>query len=396
MTKKSFSVKDLFYNKRFLMVFSFIAAVVIWFVISFSQAPDTEKTINDVPVNFPIENSAVEQLGLDVVSDTNSYKVAVTLRGPSYVVSTVTADDISLSPSLSSVNAPGTYNLDLKATKIKGGDYEIESLSPSVITVKFDYIDTKEYKLETVAKGAAATAGLVAEDAVVTDSNYSSVTVKGPRTEMEKIDKVVAFAQVDKTLSKTTSFAAQIKIYDANGKELDTSVYKITGADGEEITDLQISVPISKVKEVPISVKFKNEPAGFANSPLKRTVSINRISIIGPAETIDSISSIALREIDFNEITPAHNTFEVEPVLPDGVKAVDSIKTVKVTFSDVKNYSQKTFTVSSFKAEGTKATLKTPIKNVVLAVSKALRGLFRQTTFMHTPTLPTKRRATTQ
>ena len=369
-------IKTLFDNKRFIMIFSLILAIVIWFIISFSQAPDIERTINDVPVNFAVENSAVEQMGLDVVSNADAYKVSVTIKGPSYVVGIISADDILVSPTLSAVNAPGTFSLDLKATKIKNGDYRILSVSPSVISARFDYIDTKEFTLETVAKGAAATAGLVAEDAVATDSNYATLTVKGPRTEMEKINRVVAFAAVDKTLSKTTSFAAKLIIYDTEGKEMDTSLFKITDKNGEEINNLQISVPISKVKEVPLSVRFKNAPEGYASSPLKSSLSVNTISIIGPAETIDSISSIALEDIDFNKISPSKYEFEVAPVLPDGVKSVDSIGTVKVTFHEVRYYSQKTLEVTALKADGATATLKTPIKNVtVCGPSAAIKSL---------------------
>ncbi len=367
--------KNLFDNKRFIMVFSLILAVVIWFVISFSQAPDTERTITDVPVNLAVENSAVEQMGLDFVSNA-AYKVSVTVKGPSYVVGIISADDILVSPTLSAVNAPGTYSLELKATKIKNGDYRILSVSPSVISARFDYIDTKEFTLETVAKGAAATEGLVAENAVATDSNYATVTIKGPRTEMEKIDRVVAFAAVDKTLSETASFAAKLIIYDAQGKELDTSLFKITDKNGEEINNLQISVPISKVKEVPLSVKFKNAPEGYENSPLKSSLSVNAISIIGPAETIDSISSVALEDIDFYNISPKKYEFEVAPVLADGVKSVDSIGAVKVTFPEVKHYSQKTFEVTALKTDGASATLKTPIKNVtVCGPSAAVKTL---------------------
>ena len=110
--------------------------------------------------------------------------------------------------------------------------------------------------------------------------------------------------------------------------------------------------------------------------PLKSSLSVNSISIIGPAETIDSISSISLEDIDFNKISPAKYEFDVAPVLPDGVKSVDSIETVKVSFPEVKGYTQKTVEVTALKTDGASATLKTPIKNVtVCGPSAALKTL---------------------
>ena len=242
------SLKKLFQSNKFVFTFSLLSAIVIWFAITIMQAPHTEKSIGEVAINIPIEGSAANQLGLDLIEDENmTTSVSVIVKGPNYVVSSLTAQDVSVSASLSNVNAPGKFSLELKASKLSQGEFEIVGTNPSNILATFDYIDTKKFTLIPEAEGAAAIAGLVAENAVVSDSNYQIITVKGPRTEILKIDKIVAKAAVNKTLSATESFLAELSLLDTSGNSLDTAMFKITAVDESEVNTVRISVPISKV-----------------------------------------------------------------------------------------------------------------------------------------------------
>lgn len=368
------SLKKLFQSNKFVFAFSLLSAIVIWFAITIMQAPHTEKSIGEVAINIPIEGSAANQLGLDLIEDENmTTSVSVIVKGPNYVVSSLTAQDVSVSASLSNVNAPGKFSLELKASKLSQGEFEIVGTNPSNILATFDYIDTKKFTLIPEAEGAAAIAGLVAENAVVSDSNYQIITVKGPRTEILKIDKIVAKAAVNKTLSATESFLAELSLLDTSGNNLDKAMFKITAVDESEVNTVRISVPISKVKEVPLTLSYKNLPVGLNAASFKTSLSFNSVSIIGPAKMIDSISSIALQEIDVFKLSNTNTKLELEPVLPDGVKLVDKISTVEVTFTELPNYQVRTFTVSNFESSGGKSgTLKASIKNVKICAPRSV------------------------
>ncbi len=372
MKNNNFSLRKLFANNKFSLAFSIIAAVVLWMVITVVQAPDTEKTVTDVPVNIPIEGSALSQLGLDVVdSSALNNTVSVTIKGANYIVSGISAEDITVTASISNVTAPGKYTLELKAVKSLGGDYEIASIFPSSVVVSFDYIDTKEFTVKAEAPGISAVKGLVAEPAVVTDSNSKVLTVKGPRANMEKLSEVVASTDETATLGETASYNANIKLLDQSGNVLDKTPFKISAADGTLVDTISISVPISKMKEVPIEVTFKNEPYDGFGKTLVNSLSSKTVTILGPEKTVDSINSILLEPIDFNEISPSKYQFNVKPAIPDGISFAETLETVTVTFKDVKNYTVKTFTVSSFNGTGGNGSLKTPIKNVKICGPKS-------------------------
>ena len=320
-TKTNFSLKKLFFNNKFVIAFSIVFAIIFWMIISVAQAPEAEFTINNVPVIIPLEGSATSERGLDVINqDQMTNSVSVVVKGPKYIISTLTNADVSVTASLSNVTAPGKYNLELKANKLTQGEFEIVGTNPGVILATFDYIDTKKFELLAEAEGASAVSGLIAEKPIVSDSNYSIITVKGPRTDLEKVDKIVAKATVNEVLSKTTAFDAELLLLDKNGNAVDKKPFKITAADNTEVSNVEISVPVSKAKEVPVVVTFTNLPEGFDTKKLNYTLDYDVIYIMGPSETIDSITSIQLEPIDLLNLSPDNYEIKVKPMLPNGVK----------------------------------------------------------------------------
>lgn len=348
--KKPNTKRNLFENKKIVLLVSFLAAIIFWMVITVTESSDSKNTISGITITVPTENSAVSELGLDVISDLTDIKAAVSVTGPAYVVSSLSIDDFTVSASLSNVTTAGSYELKLNATKRTtsvSGEYEIISITPSVINVTFDYIDTKQFTVIPKANGASAVEGLTAEDAIVASSNYSLLSVKGARTEIEKIDKVVATAEVNSILEKTENFKANVYLYDAEGNELSKDKYTIMGADGQTVSDIEITVPIFKRKIVELKAQFTNTPEKYASNPISYNLSEATVLISGPPETIDSITSISLSEIDFDNISEENNSFEAALILPDGIKCPDNIDSVKVTITGLDDFITKTYTVTT-------------------------------------------------
>ena len=368
-----FNTKKLFENKKIVLLFSFIAAFIFWMVITITASTDSKNAISGVSISIPTENTVVSNLGLDVISNLEDIKATVNVSGPAYVISGLTVDDFLVTASLSNVTNAGTYELKLnvaKRTTATSNEYEISSVSPSSISVTFDYIDTKLFTVLPKANGASAVEGLTAEDPVVANANHSVLSIKGPRSEIEKIASVTATAQVDAVLSETKSFASVVSLLDKDGKALKAENYTIMGSDGQPVNEIQLTVPIFKRKLVEVKAQFKNAPAKYVNSPIPHTLSEKTILVSGPPETINSITSVPLSEIDFDNLSPENYTFDAALILPEGVKCADNIDTVKVTINNIKDYKTKSFTVtvvSPTKTESSSSvTLSRSIRNVKL------------------------------
>ena len=222
--------------------------------------------------------------------------------------------------------------------------------------------------------GHKAQNGLMAELPFVSDSNNAILNVKGPRTDIEKISKVVAVADVNKTLSSTETFAGTLKILDTNGKEMNLKDFTITTSDGLSAPDIQITVPIYKEKIVPIVAQFINAPAAFSSKKIQHQLEHTSVLISGPPEAIDGITEVKLSEIDFNQINGNNQQFETTLILPEGVKNKDNIETVVVKITGLGNYTLKSFTVKRiFIINGNgSATLSREIRNVKIMGPEAV------------------------
>ncbi len=368
--KKQTTKRNLFENNKIVLLFSFIAAIIFWMVLTVTDSSDSKNTISGVAITVPTENSAVGELGLDVINDLSEIKATVNVTGPAYVVSGLSIEDFTVTASLSNVTAAGTYELRLNAAKRTtsvSNEYEVTSITPSTINVTFDYIDTKQFTVIPNANGASAIEGLTAESAIVANSNYSTLSIKGARTEIEKIDKVVATAEVNSVLEKTQNFTAGILLYDAQGEELSKDKYTIIGADGQNVTEIEITVPIFKRKIVEIKAQFINAPKKYESTPIPHTLSESTVLISGPPETVDSITSLSLSEIDFDNISEENQAFEAALIIPDGIKCPDNIDSVTVTINGLSGFITKTFTVNTITPTSTEngtITLARGIRNV--------------------------------
>lgn len=359
---KDFSLRKILNNKKVVMAISIFLAFIFWLGIKMGETPTIDRTISKIPFTLETEGTVVGELGLDEISGITQQTVTVKLSGPAYILNQLTENDISVSASLSEVTKPGEYQLTLSANKKSfGSEYTIVSVTPSVITAKFDYIDTKQFTVTPKITGVTAVTGLEKGEPVVADVGSDTITIKGPRTEIQKISSVVASASANEVLSETKTYDGTIILYDENSNELNRDNYTISA------TTVKISQPILKSKTVPIKATFLNVPAAYTSSPIDSTLSVTEVNIAGPAETIDTITAVELSPIDFNEISKSKNSFDVTLILPNGVKTVDKIEKVNVKIN-TNGFAEKSFTVSKIVTTGNTlnftVSLKSSVKNV--------------------------------
>lgn len=338
----NFSYKKILYNKKYLLAFSVVAAFIFWLVISINQNPEREQSFSNLPINISTQGTVLEESGIGVVDSSTIKTASVTVYGPNYIVSSLKNEDIKINASISDITTPGTYTVNLVAVRNSNkSGYSVLSVNPSTITVKFDYIDTKEFDITAIANGASAVDGLIAETPIVNSIQNSKLTIKGPRTDMQKIDSVVAYADVNKVLSVTTSFDADIKLYDDNGDELDKSPFTFSDE------NIKISVPISKKKAISFVPVFSGTDNKNLASSLRFTLDVATATVIGPPETIDSLEAVYLSEIDVSLLSPQSNVFNVSPILPDGVRLLENVESINVTVN-MSGYTVKTFDITRF------------------------------------------------
>ncbi len=355
-------IKNLVYNKKFLIAAALILSVVIWFVAMIKRNPVREQLFSNVPASITIDNTSAQTLGLGIVSDVSDLKFSVTLSGPNYIVSSVKPEDFLITASVDEVNAPGTYNLPV--TGVKNSDvsgYSFASIDPPTVKVKFDYIDTKEFTVVPKITGVKADEGLVADTPIISNPDQAVITVKGPRSQMKNIKTVGSLTDegVNKVLSSTQTYDSDIVLYDKNDKIIyrytaDGTVFDENGKKTEKsnldlsFTSVKVTQPIFKKVKLDIKPTISNNPSSLKTNDIKFKLNHSRVTVIGMPEIVSKMTSVSLSPIDMRDVSKKKNSFKKAIVLPEGVKILDNVKDVTVTI-DTGNFEEKTVTVYSVK-----------------------------------------------
>lgn len=326
-------------DKRVLALFSLLVAFFMWFVVISVVDPNQTVTVRYVPVNLEYNSAAYESYGLGIVEKPNM-TVNVRVTGDGSVVGGLEAGDLLVYPDYSSVTGVGTYTLRLIVrradTSIAAQQYEIEGIvSNNYITLTFDEMATKTFPVTVNVIGVEPAEGYFVDTPV---ASPAEVTLRGPESQMSQVDKVVANVALSGQRTESALATAQLEFWDTDGNVL-TDTHITTDTEQVEVT-----IPVLKMKEVPITFEYTGVPQGYDTSVLGAQLSQETILIAGPAERVDALESVSAGFVDLTKFKLGE-TVTLSITLPEGIRNLDALQSVDVTF-DTYGFATRTVTVS--------------------------------------------------
>lgn len=246
MIKKKRNIGDLFYNNRFLLVFSVCVAVIIWFVVAVEFSPETKVTIKNVPIKVVAtgldEESELRPFGADNLT------ADITIVGKRYIVEDdKIINDIEIVANTGYVNSSGVHRLTVDVGSVSTRpQYEIVSCSVNEIEVMYDYEIEKQVPVIpeiSIEKGELAAEGYFASDFV---PGTQLVTVYGPKSEVDLINAVSAVGVVEGDFTTSGRTVATLSMVMSNKAEPAYSKLKATD---KTVANGQINVNYSIYKE---------------------------------------------------------------------------------------------------------------------------------------------------
>ncbi len=330
--KKKQKISDLFYDNRFLFIFSLIIAVGFWLVASVEFSTEITKTISDVPVQ--IDYGIIEEnFGLEAFGQTK-FSVDVSVSGKKYVVDADDIKDDIVVKASTSVSSPGTQKLKLEVTtKSERPAYEIVGIFENNVPVNefevyFDYPKTKEFLIEPdiTISDISVKDGYHLGDYIFQEAN--KVSISGPESQVNSIEKVIASAVVDDVLTENTTVNAILTAVTKNGMSINYTRFE------RQSEYIQITLPVYKISTLPTECGFVNIPTDYINN-FPFTVSVEpSIAKFGiPEKKLEGIGGIEVTSIDFSEIHSGVNTFTVYASEIPGVVVLDGTETFTVTIN---------------------------------------------------------------
>ncbi len=322
-SKKS-SIESLFYNNKFLMVFSVVVALLLWASVKINYSADVTRTLSDVKVNIADNISLPEDY--KVFFDEEDLYVEVEVSGKAYNVNqkALSKDDIIVETASSYIDSAGHKTLSLTA-KIAdtsdASDVNIKKISPSNITVYFDkevadtfnVVANLENDIKSLASDKFTVGNIV--------PSMTTVEVRGPATIINKLEKVYFNAKLDEDslpLSVTKEIEAEIAY--VLDRLSDSKYLSCPGIN--ESNPATVTIPLYVSKQVSTSVKFVNQPSAYADETPKFTVYPATVNVLYNSKD-EEIENLYVGTVDFSNVSNKVNYFEFPVDEKLGVNLVD-------------------------------------------------------------------------
>lgn len=342
MKRSKFSIGSLFYNDKFVMLFSIFASVVLWVVMASTNTEEFPHAISEVPVVINLSEAAQAD-GLKVFSPLNT-TATVTIKGNSLIVNQIQASDMQVVAQLAStITAPGTYPVNLSVQK-KGtlSSFDVVSVSPSQAIITVDRYKEKTFPIENDITYKADYKSDPAYFVSAPTLSGDTVTVSGPEKEISQVNKVAIQYEIGETLTETKNFTTDLVMFDANGNKITSDKLKMSES------KVDVTIPVLSRQILPLEVSFINKPDGLLLTPSQVTIDPQSIEVAGPKEALSGMTAISLTPLDFANISPMKNTFDINVPLPANCKNLSNIPVAKVTLN-LGALSTRIMVVSNFK-----------------------------------------------
>ncbi len=293
-------------NNLTMKIISIFFAIILWSYVMSEVNPIITKEIPNVNVKL-LGVEKLEQSNL-VLMEPNDATIAVKISGRRNEIFNITEKDIIAQAEVSGYQE-GVYKVPIEVIQPPNVE-KIEDFTPKHIPFMFDMIIEKQIPVTLNIKGRPKYGYDVGEWSI----RPSTVLIRGPRTRVNSVSKVIASIDVS-NLDEDMITSVPITILDANDKE-------VIGIE-KEPNVVDVTIPILKLRSVSIEPVIEgNMPNNYNIINISSYPKI--ITVKGYEEDIYAFDTIKTTPVD---ISSATDTFQnqVELILPDGINVDDEL-----------------------------------------------------------------------
>ena len=295
-----------------LKLLSLLMAILLWnYVISTNTSITRSKTVSGITGSVSGQTSlTANQLALNGDPTEKLSGLSVTVEAPQADYSRVSQGNVQVLLDLSSVRAPGTQEVALRATTAYG---RVRSISPSSLTLTFENLDSRNVTVNTELTGQS--------DGYwynVTRVNPSSVTVSGAASVVQSIASARVCLDVA-GMEASSVKAVAYTLLDGNGEEISQTMLN------RSTSSISVSVDVYPQRELPFDTDLTGlvtgQPAeGFVVQSV--TLQPESAQVAAERELLDSLTELM-----------------IEPVSVEGADHSFSARAAVSRLSDFKNVS---------------------------------------------------------
>ncbi len=332
--KSRFSFSRLLHNDKLMMVISLVLAIAVWASVMYGSDQQEEREITGVPVSVVLGDYASETLKLRIVQGADT-TVTVRVKGKRAAVSRLTAQDINVTADTRDIIKEGTYVLQMRAS-VSSSEVEVlktigKDGANSTVTITCDVWRVQNFPVTAEMPGLTVTDATKYQFGNTSISgpaiNDGYVSVEGPKTDIDRIDRVVAYVPNEEAISETAVFSAELIAYDSHSRPIDS----VSFVQAENAT-VDVTVPVMIYRKVDLAPTVMNVPKGYQNTENLVTITPSSVEIWGiPSELDEYVASIQRRlVVNFDATTPEQLTRKVVLVASEGIHLLNGSETLEL------------------------------------------------------------------
>ena len=316
-----------------LKIASVLLAIGIWLIIVNVNDPIITKTIRDVPVM--VENqSYIESLGKSYRIAPGYSSVSVTVQSNRSVVESLTAASVDAVADLTQIVDQDSTPI-MVPLRVTIGDISSDSITatPRNISIELEDMKSSEFVISpTTNQTRPATGYQVGELTAAPET----ITVKGPVSMIEKIDRVAAAVDVT-GLTENAYMIPTFHVFDKNGEELgdtDMSYLSFNRTAASISVYVTLYRVVSNVKVIGVT---RGEPAsGYEVKAVNATPDTLTVaaSDMRLAQLREFGNVIYVEGEDTLDVTGKQSDFEekvdIRHYLPDGIALAEDVSSTVV------------------------------------------------------------------
>ncbi len=296
-----------------LKLLAVVVSCGLWFVVNSITDPVEKKPFSNIPVEIINEEMVTSEGKVyEILEGTNYVNVVVT--GKRSVLANIARDDLRAVADMSKLTFMNTVGIEVSSAR---NNSELD-FKTNIDNVKLLIENRKSIQKSILASVSGEPADGYVVDRALASPNV--VRFSGPESLIMQIDHVEAVANIEGG-SSDISTSVDLKIYDADGKEIKSNSIKMN------ISTVNVAVSILATKEVPLEFTIQGEPAdGYIVS--REVVSVpETVMIAGRSSVLDGVSRISVADpaLSAEELTESTTTIvNIKKYLPSNVQFADS------------------------------------------------------------------------
>ena len=305
-------------NNLGLKILSFVIAILVWLLVVNINNPIGTKSfvISDVQL---LNEAYIDADGKMCMQDSEQVPIRVTIKAQRKVLDKITVNDLravaDLQQAVSLKTDPVMVPITVTCDKILPNNIEV---TPNNLSLHLEDKDTQEFVVNVTTNNTKPDKDY--EVGALT-SNPEKIKITGPKSLINKIDKVNASIDVDGATEDVTQ-ETEVKIIDKNGEE-----FSDTDASYLNISKVYVTARLWKVKtDVKISAEYTGTPdSGYQVESV--TTTPNVISIAGSEEALNNLKNqnntiwISGSAVDISDQSSDFEAkLNISDYLPEGLK----------------------------------------------------------------------------